>query len=550
MIITKLLRPEEGKYGVGGYDIMTLLRSPFESVAHSLALTLRAAKNSKAQKMDLPKDTYHIYADEAATQVLCVSNHGHNGFKSAALSIHRMEDLTIDGNGSTFILHGAMDFAIVSESKNITIRNLTVTCADTCNFQGKVTEAANGCVTVELEGDPQVELFGDMLVQRFDMQYEPVTRTLDYVAETKQLRRGTGDHNFGATIHSLRKTLEGSTLRIYDAPVMPSVGDVIVFATSRRCNQAFLLSHSQDVTLENVTVHTCWGMGLIAQKCRNVTVRGFSVTPEGDRCWSSGQDATHFCNCSGRIVIESCLFENQLDDAVNLHGIYTKIEKVLDDRILVRYAHHQTRGISIYNMGDDIQMLDPKTQMPTAFARVANAEVLNPDLTILTLREITGDILPGMVVENLSDAPDALLSSNIVRNNRSRGFLIGVKGKVEIRNNHFHNSGAAIQFEASADRWMESGSVRDVVIEDNFFDDCMYGKSKFQGVIDVGRRPVVLRDFYFHDRIAIRNNRFTQRHIPCVWAENVGDLIFDGNVYTCPVPVVAEHCVVNGEKVD
>ena len=154
------------------------------------------------------------------------------------------------------------------------------------------------------------------------------------------------------------------------------------------------------------------------------------------------------------------------------------------------------------------------------------------------------------MVENLSDAPDALLSSNIVRNNRSRGFLIGVKGKVEIRNNHFHNSGAAIQFEASADRWMESGSVRDVVIEDNFFDDCMYGKSKFQGVIDVGRRPVVLRDFYFHDRIAIRNNRFTQRHIPCVWAENVGDLIFDGNVYTCPVPVVAEHCVVNGEKVD
>lgn len=529
---------------------MTFLQSPFGSVAHSLTLTLREAKEKQERHIDLPKDTYHIYADEAATQVICVSNHGFNGYKSAALSIEDMEDLTIDGNGSTFILHGAMDFAIVSKSRNITIKNLTVTCADTCNFQGRVMESYGGCVTIALEDHPPLELHGNMLMQKFGMEYVPTTRTLEFLPGTKEFRRGTGDDCFGMPFQELRKSLAGDTLRLYDVPVMPPVGDVIVFATSRRCNQAFLLSHSENVTVENVTVHTCWGMGLIAQKCRNVTLRGFAVTPEGDRCWSSGQDATNFANCSGKIIIENCLFENQLDDATNLHGIYTRIEKVVGDRILVRYVHHQARGFDVYDVGDRIQIMDAKTGKPAAFADIAGVEVLNPDLTALTLCNVTGQILPAMVVENLSDEADALLRNNIVRNNRARGILIGIKGKVEVVNNHFHTPGAAIQFEASSDRWMESGSVKNVIIENNFFDDCLYGKFKWHGVIAVDKRPASVEDFYFQDRIVVRNNRFTQEKDACVWAENVGDLIFENNESICPVPLVADHCIVNGVKTD
>ena len=243
---------------------MTFVQSPFASAAHSLTCTLREAKKNHASRIDLPKDTYHIYADEAATQVVCVSNHGFNGYKSAALSLEGMADLTIDGNGSTFVLHGAMDFAIVSNCKNITIRNLTVTCADSCNFQGIVTEAADGCVAIALENAPGVELHGDLLMQKFGMQYEPVTRTLNYITATKELRPGSGDNNFGAPLQAFRKALEGNVLRIYDVSVLPQVGDTIVFATSRRCNQAFLLSHSQDLTLEDVK--SLWKSGTTAAK--------------------------------------------------------------------------------------------------------------------------------------------------------------------------------------------------------------------------------------------------------------------------------------------
>ncbi|MBQ8814913.1 MAG: right-handed parallel beta-helix repeat-containing protein [Lachnospiraceae bacterium] len=497
----------------------------------------------------IPQGIYHIYADECAAPVVCVTNHGHNGFKSTAMAIEEMSNLTIDGCGSRFVLHGAMDFAIIRGSKNITVRNLTVTCADTCNFQGKVTGAENGNVTIALEEHPPLILHGDALVQTFGSQWEPMVRTLDYVTETGELRRGTGDVHFGVPFQQIKKVLDGDVLYLYDVPDMPEVGDTIVFMMPRRCNQAFLLDHSENILLENVTVHTCWGMAVVAQKCKNVTVRACKVTPEDGRCWSAGQDATHFVNCRGKITIEDCCFENQLDDAANLHGIYTLIEKVIGNRILVRYAHAQTRGIDIYDVGDHIQMMDRETQQPSAFANVAEVEILNPDLTILTLSDVEGEITPGMIVESLSDQADALICNNIIRNNRARGMLVAVKGRVEIAGNHFHSGGAAIQFESDPLKWFESGSVRDVLIADNFFDDCRHGKW-CRAVIDINKRPKTVEDFYYHDTIVIRNNRFTQCEAPCVWADNVKNLVFEENEYICSIPFKAEHCIVNGEKAD
>lgn len=527
---------------------MTLINSPFDSYAHSLALSLRHAKEHGERELSIPHGTYHVYANEASSPVICVSNHGHNGFKSAALAIEDMHGLSIDCNGSEFVLHGAMDFAIISRSKDITIKNLTVRCADTCNFQGKVSDVTEEYVEIMLEEHPELHFFGDMLLQKFnDNQYEAMGRTLDYVTDTRELRRGTGDENFGTSINKLKKTLDGDILRIYGAKNIPPVGDTIVFTMSRRCNQAFLVSHSESVTLENITVKTCWGMAFIAQKSKDVTICACKVTPDTGRYWSAGQDATHFVNCRGRVTIEDCLFENQLDDAVNLHGIYTVAVKKNENAILVRYGHFQARGIDIYSVGDRIQLLDRESQQPKAFATVASVDVLNAEFTALTLSDIEGEICEDMIVENLSDEADALIRNNIIRNNRARGMLIAAKGHIEISDNHFHSGGAAIQFESDPMKWLECGSVSDVTIKDNLFDDCRHGKWS-RAAIDINKRRRTVDGFYYHDTIRIINNRFTQTNVPCVCADNVRNLIFEGNEYSCKPPVIAAHAFVNGEK--
>lgn len=526
---------------------MTLLSSPFDSVAHSLALTLKYAKETGEKEICIPKGTYHVYASEASAPPICVANHGHNGFKATALSIENMNDVTVDGSGSEFILHGPMDFAIISRSRNVTVKNLTVRCADTCNFQGKVTESTEEYVKIKLDEHPELHFFGDTVFQKFsDNQYEAMGRTLDYVTETMELRRDTGDENFGTSINKLKKALDGDVLTIYGAKNIPPVGDTIVFTMSRRCNQAFLVSHSENVVLENITVNTCWGMAFIAQKSKDVTVRSCTVTPDAGRYWSAGQDATHFVNCRGRVIIEDSLFENQLDDAVNLHGIYTVIAKKASDSILVRYGHFQARGIDIYSVGDKIQILDRESQQPKAFARVKSVDVLSAEYTSLELSDIDGEICENMIVENLSDKADAIIRNNVIRNNRARGMLIAAKGHIEIVGNYFHSGGAAIQFESDPIKWLECGSVNDVMIKNNFFDDCRHGKWS-RAVIDINKRRKTVDGFYYHGSIRITNNRFTQTSVPCVCADNVKDLVFSDNEYLCETPVVAAHAFVNRE---
>ena len=87
-----------------------------------------------------------------------------------------------------------------------------------------------------------------------------------------------------------------------------------------------------------------------------------------------------------------------------------------------------------------------------------------------------------------------------------------------------------------------------MLIEGNLFDDCKYGKWG-RAVIDIGKRRRVVEGFYYHDKIEIRNNRFTQTEYPCVAADNVGELIFDdSNTYVSEVSVLPAHCIWNGVK--
>ncbi len=528
---------------------MELLISPFSSVAHSLALTLKAAKERGEGKIVIPNGEYHIYADECTAPAVFVSNHGHNGFKACAMYIEGFNGLTVDCSSSRFILHGCMDFAIIENSKNICIKNLSLTCADSCNFQGRVVESSCEKVCIELEEHPKLYLFGTRLFQKFEQVYDEMGRTLDYITESRELRPGTGDDNFGMKFGEIRKELTDKGLMLYDVPVAPPVGDTVVFTMSRRCNQAFLLISSSDVSLSDVTVNTCWGIAFMVQKCENVSLVRCTVTPEGDRCWSAGQDATHFVNCRGLVAVRDCVFENQLDDAVNLHGIYTKVVKTEGNRVLVRYSHFQSVGIDIYSPGDKLGFMLPSNQMPTAYAEIASVDVISPIYTALELKSIEGEIFEGQICESLSDKADAVIEGNIIRNNRARGMLIAARGRVEIKNNHFHSGGAAIQFESDPFRWYECGGTENILIEGNFFDDCKHGKWS-RAVIDINKRRETVEGFYYHKRIEIKHNRFTQSASPCVAADNVGELIFENNDYITDDPVILAHtrAEIDGEK--
>ena len=114
------------------------------------------------------------------------------------------------------------------------------------------------------------------------------------------------------------------------------------------------MTNSSDVYIENVTVHAAGGMGLIVERTDNIHLDGMVVTSTEDRLVSTQADATQFIGCKGTIRLENRRFEHMLDDGINVHGAYVKVEEHLGDReLLCEISHFQQWGLTFAEPGDN-----------------------------------------------------------------------------------------------------------------------------------------------------------------------------------------------------
>lgn len=84
-----------------------------------------------AQSLDVTfeKGVYHFYPERAYEQFCYISNHN-DVLSRIAFMIKDREGIAIDGNGSTFIFHGRIIPFWMENSKNISIKNLTIDFAE------------------------------------------------------------------------------------------------------------------------------------------------------------------------------------------------------------------------------------------------------------------------------------------------------------------------------------------------------------------------------------------------------------------------------------
>ena len=281
-------------------------------------------------------------------------------------------------------------------------------------------------------------------------------------------------------------------------------------------------------------------MGVIAQMCENISLDFFRVIPKPGNVITTEADATHFVNCSGVISLRNCVFENMMDDAMNVHGIYTQILRSSPGEIYVRYMHNEAKGIDIYRKGDVIAISDKETVLPMCYANIRDVEVLNNDTTRLLLEEYT-QLEAGLVVENITRQPKVYMGGCTVRNNRARGILLGTKGKIIIAENYFRTEDQAILFECDPKYWFESGSVSDVYIDGNIFDDCAAGRGR--AVIEAVPREKTENGRYFHGEIRILENKLISCTAPLAYINNAEKVDILGNSVegNGTVNIITEH---------
>ncbi len=506
------------KSGDTGYDLYRLLTD---------------LRGQSGVRIVFDKGEYTVTPDRCFERSLNISNHGWNGPKRIAALIEDMTDIELDFSGSTLITPGVITPFAFIRSKGVTVKNVIMENPKTMFLQAKVVGHGEGYVDLlKMQGKEQFRIrHGELVADYYECLFTMYTH-IEYKGDTGEIEWGTADNTMGLGMSEARvEDMGNDILRVHGVKRYPPIGNILILSGARRLGCGFFCEDTSDILCENVTIHSCYGMGFLAQTCENITLRCFNTLRHGDQYYSSNADSTHFVNCTGLVTVENSTFEGQLDDALNIHGMYTRIVDKTENEIFVNEVHSQAKGIRIYRAGDRIQVLKPDTLIPYTEKSIKEVEYVNADLVRLVLCESAEDIVVGDDVESLNRAADLIFRGNIVRNNRARGMLIATRGKTVIENNYFHSSGSAILFEANGDYWFESGGVQDVTIRNNKFDGCkhaLWGRA----VVDVVPRKATEEGKYYNREIKVLDNEFYMVTDVVAILNNIEHAVFQGNTVT------------------
>ncbi len=501
--------------------------------SYNLYNAIKYCREHNEDTLVFDKGRYDFYSDMAAEDVLCVSNHDIYGIQRIAFLIKDMKNFTVDGGGSEFIFHGSITPFTIKNSENITVKNLSIDYDETMTLDAEVINVDDDFFDVQVVNDDKYTIKGNMLYYYDSCGNEDIFHYFGIrsFGDDKSFIPESMDEFRVFNPEICFEDLGDKKFRVYNSKLNVSVGMHLITRGTERYACNFVITDSKDVSVKNVTMYKSYAMGLLAQKTENVFVDRMVVKAKESRLFSLNCDATHFVHCKGIVKVTNSEFSEQQDDALNVHGVFTRIVDKTDEYIVIKYMHKSAKGLDIYEKGDEIAVLNPKTLIPNGKYRISDVEVVNLNHTKLYIDGGTKDIKVGDDVEDLTWSCDLLFENNKVVNNRARGILVAAKGKVEIKNNYFNTPGVAILFESDGEKWFESGGTTDVKIENNVFDNCKYASSPNWGsnVIEVKPREAVCEGKYYHKYISITENEFKDCVAPLLYADNIEKVEFKDN---------------------
>lgn len=494
---------------------------------------------------------YDFHSTDAASYELYISNHDQDQPKRVGFYLDGWQNLTIEGEGADLVFHGRMIPFVLTHSTNCTLKNLSIDFENPQIAQVQVVKNSETegitfevapWVKYRIGENGRFETYGEgwSVQQGAGIAFERDTRHIVY--NTSDIGINTaGVRDLGG-----RQLLAPNWK---DKRLVP--GTVVAMRGWGRPCPGIVLANDVRTTLHNVTVHYAEGMGLIAQRCTDITLNKFGVSlrrADDPRYFTTQADATHFSQCNGKITSNGGLYESMMDDAINIHGVYLRVRERVDDHTLrCRYEHHQAYGFDWGDVGDEVGFVRSATMdnldhknVITAIRPADKDEVKGCHEFVITLR----DALPaeitekeGYGIENLTWTPEVEFRRNVVRNNRARGALFSSPRRTVCADNLFdHTSGTAILLCGDCNGWYESGACRDLVIRRNTFINALTNMFQFTNAV-ISIYPEIPnlegQRSYFHGgnarSIVIENNYFDTFDAPLLYAKSVDGLVFRKN---------------------
>ena len=461
------------------------------------------------------------------------------------------KNVRLTGNGARLWCSGRMQPITIDRCENIEVSGFVIDWKKPMVAEGVVTAIGDGYVelfvdekifphrfvidaagrqTIEFDIGSESEQIWSPLVYESSM--------IQFDSETRTVRRATDDRFQPKKI----EIIDGEHIRIYADFINTALGNIFVLRHNAREHAGIFCEKSKNILLSDITVHSCGGLGVLAQFCEDITCRRVDFLPNraaGRRIVSGRDDGMHITCCSGRVTITECSFLGLMDDPINVHSCCVNGVEWLNDRtIRCRYMHPQAQNFLWFiEEGDEIAFIERRHMNRICTARAKRFTPERPDEFIVEFDAALPENLRNiptseLALDNLTHTASFICTKNRFGSCRARGVLVSVPKRVYIADNYFESSGSAILVAGDSNYWYESGACHDVEICGNVFTNaCLSSMYQFcRGVISVC--PVVPEPdvkLPYHENINIHDNIFDTAGTPVLYSYSARGLRFEHN---------------------
>ncbi len=408
-----------------------------------------------------------------------------------ALDMDEFRDITIEAQGATLIQEGWYEAVSITNAKNVTIKGLKLTHKRPPFTTGKITQSTPTYFDMQID------------TAKYPYLTDAITGRVHFYDLTRQ-RIYTG--GWGEKKELLA---DKQTIRVH-SEAQPQLGDLCILRHSAHNRAGILIKESADILLEDVTIHSQPGMGVIGHRSENITLSNLQIIPEAGTYTSTNTDATHFTSCKGKIIFDACKFGGQGDDCTNVHNYYWSVYKETDNkkiRVTVENADLHALSLDYPDKGDTLVLVKKEDLSPAAYFTVKDVETSVEDWTVIVTLDQSFTFNPEEhYLTNQTRQPAVDIINCTVRSHMARAFLIKTSNVHMAGNVIQSSSGSAIQLGAEAG-WRESSPVSNILIENNWILDCGYGHGRQKGsAISAEVNGIKKRTQLLNKHITIRNN--------------------------------------------
>ena len=504
-----------------------------EGVSASAALqNAIASAISTDRKLHFPKGEYHFTA-EGCRQKYCYFSNNDEGVKTIAMLLEDLENFTITGDDALLIFHGRISPLCAFNCRNLKISGFQVDFTDSFVSDADLIRRENNTAWFKFYGKHQVKDGRIIFTEDF---YDNLSGMLPFTrfdAEKNELK--SGDRPVVITVPNRGILYKDGLVGVEDRFENAGTQAFAVKHELRLC-PGIVLDNCTDALLKNITLYHAAGMGFLIQNSENCTVDSCEVKPRNRRI-SVSDDALHITDCRGKLKIVNCHLEGTLDDSINVHGVFRKLKKRIPGGKMyyLEAGHYQQQGVFNVRPGDHLELRNRETAIPYAKLKLTGVTPVNKAFVILDFDEkelpaefTEGD--PGWILETQADLE---VLNTFCKSLNGRGVLASGLKNVRIAGCHFHTFGAGVFVSGDFSFWYESGPVENMVIEDNFFDNCCYFNwgATHEPLAVFPELRQLAENFCYHNSITVRNNRFKGSKQPQISMMSVKKASVYGNSF-------------------